>query len=187
MRENIDLNGNQSLVEKDNGSVSITVPDKYSEDRLRHWLNSILTRSALSGLVMYILITVYFRDTPLLFCLIPTVILLTRGIPGWIMARQAPWSYVLDDYGVRIQLRKKGAIRVNPGDVPVEVIWNRHNIAEVDRATERGLPCLRLLTRMPNGSLKHRMTLVYDTEDALAINRDVLPLIERYRSSQDLT
>ena len=165
--------------------MSITVPDKYREDRLRHWINSILTRSALSGLVMYILIKVFFHETPLLFCLLPPAMLLARGLPGWLMARRDPWTYKLDDYGVRIQLRKTGSIRVNPGDVPVEAIWNRHNIAEIDRATELGLPCLRLLTRMPNGSLKHRMTLVYDTDDARAINRDVLPLIERYRSSQD--
>ena len=168
-------------MEKEKGVVYISVPEKYREDRLRHWLNSVLARSAMVALVMYVLIMLFWRDTPRYLCAVPALYLLIRGLPAWISARQKSWRFAIDADGVRI-LSAKSQTRVNLGDAPSQVRWDREEIAAPETSTELGLPTLKLLGILPGGKLKHRLTLVYDPDDARSIQKDVLPLIEHYRT-----
>jgi len=175
------------LIEKDSGTIRISVPEKYREDRLRHWLTTVLTRSALVTLVMYVVVNVVWHNphNPPQFLLIPAVCVLASGLPGWFTARQTAWTYVIDQEGVRIVSGKTGNNKVNPGGVPTGVVWANHNIAEVDRSTELELPKLMLYSKRPSGSLRHRLSLVYEPDDSRGIQNDVLPLIDNYRSKSE--
>ncbi len=154
----------------------VPVPQVYKDllvqNRGRQWLFVFGCFAVLIG-VWYM----EWRRVRHIIDFLPHIMILVVAFPVWLNQVRKPWRYVINEKAFRLIQWTLGGRT-----------WQRHNldwkqdvVLRVEETEWRSLPALRVIVKLKGQKGEQDLWMVYTYQDQEKIQREVLPLIAKFR------
>lgn len=158
------------------GEASIPVPQSYKDllvrNRGRQWILVFGAFTILLG-IWY----VEWRRGRHFIDFLPHIVPLVFAFPLWLHQVRKPWRYVINEKTSRLVQWTFGGRTWQWHDLD----WKRDFVLRVEETEWRSLPALRMIVKLKGQKGEQDLWLVYAHQDQEKVQREVLPLIEKFR------